>query len=171
MEFFQVINERQSIREFTPHAIKDGDLKEILMASNMAPSAGNLQAYEIYVVTKSDSKSALSKAALEQPFVASAPIVLVFCAYPARSEWKYGMRGRRLYTIQDATIACTYAMLAATALGLACVWVGAFDESTVHQVIGAPNGEVPVAVLPIGYGAERPPRSSRRSLDDLVHVI
>ena len=171
MEFFQVLKERQSIREFAPNAIEDGDLEEILRAANMAPSAGNLQAYEIYVVTKSDYKSALSKAALEQPFVASAPVVLVFCAYPARSEWKYGRRGRRLYAIQDATIACTFAMLAATALGLACVWVGAFNESAVHQVIGAPNGKVPVAVLPIGYGTEKPPRSSRRSLDDLVHVI
>ena len=171
MEFFQVLKERQSIREFAPNAIEDGDLEEILRAANMAPSAGNLQAYAIYVVTKSDYKSALSKAAFEQPFVASAPVVLVFCAYPARSEWKYGRRGRHLYAIQDATIACTFAMLAATALGLACVWVGAFNESAVHQVIGAPSGTVPVAVLPMGYGAERPPRSSRRSLDDLIHVI
>jgi len=171
MEFFQLLKERQSIREFAPNAIEDSDLEEILRAANMAPSAGNLQAYDIYVVTKSGSRNALSKAALEQPFVASAPVVLVFCANPARSEWKYGRRGRRLYAIQDATIACTFAMLAATALGLACVWVGAFNESGVHQVIGAPNGKVPVAVFPIGYGAEKPPRSSRRSLDDLVHVI
>jgi len=171
MEFFQVLKERQSIREFAPNAIEDGDLEEILRAANMAPSAGNLQAYEIYVVTKSGYKNALSKAALEQQFVASAPVVLVFCANPARSEWKYGRRGRRLYAIQDATIACTFAMLAATALGLACVWVGAFNESTVHQVINAPSGNIPVVVLPIGYGTERPPRSSRRSLDDLVHVI
>jgi nitroreductase len=133
MEFFQVLKERQSIREFAPNAIEDGDLEEILRAANRAPSAGNLQAYEIYVVTKSDSKSALSKAALEQSFVASAAVVLVFCAYPARSECKYGNRGRRLYAIQDATIACTFAMLAATDLGLACVWVGAFNESAVHQ--------------------------------------
>ena len=96
MDFFQVLKDRQSIREFAPNAIEDGDLEEILRAVNMAPSAGNLQAYEIYVVTKTDSKNGLSKAAFEQPFVASAPIVLVFCAYPARSEWKYGKRGRRL---------------------------------------------------------------------------
>jgi len=171
MEFFQVLKERQSIRKFAPNAVEDGDLEDILRAANRAPSAGNLQAYEIYVVTKSDYKSALSKAAFEQLFIDGAPVVLVFCAYPARSEWKYGRRGRRLYAIQDATIACTFAMLAATALGLACVWVGAFNEIAVHQVIGSPSGTVPVAVLPIGYGAERPPRSSRRSLDDLVHVI
>ncbi|MFC2042942.1 nitroreductase family protein [Chloroflexota bacterium] len=171
MEFFQVLKERQSIREFAPNAIEDSNLEEILRAANMAPSAGNLQAYEIYVVTKSNYKSALSKAALDQPFIASAPVVLVFCAYPARSEYKYGRRGRHLYAIQDATIACTFAMLAATALGLASVWVGAFNESAVHQVIGAPSGNVPVAILPIGHGAERPPGNSRRSLDDLVHVI
>jgi nitroreductase len=41
-----------------------------------------------------------------------------------------------LYCIQDATIACTYAMLAATALGLSTVWVGAFDEKIVWEGLG-----------------------------------
>jgi site-specific recombinase XerC len=46
----------------------------------------------------------------------------------ARSAAKYRERGARLYAIQDATIACAFAMLAATALGLGTVWVGAFDD-------------------------------------------
>jgi nitroreductase len=98
-------------------------------------------------------------------------LVLVFAAHPARSESKYKDRGARLYSVQDATIACCFSMLAVTALGLATVWVGAFNDEAVRKVIGAPQGIVPVAMLPIGYTAEEPVVTSRRSLDDLVHEV
>jgi nitroreductase len=76
-----------------------------------------------------------------------------------------------LYCIQDATIACTFAMLAATALGLSTVWVGAFNEDQVREIIHAPAGHRPVAMLPIGYAAEVPRIRPRRKLNDLVHQV
>ena len=75
----------------------------------------------------------------------------------------------RLYSLQDATIACTFAMLAAVAEGLSTVWVGAFDDEKAHRAIGSPAGIQPVAILPIGYPAEAPGQSPRRRLSDLVH--
>jgi nitroreductase len=76
-----------------------------------------------------------------------------------------------LYCIQDASIACTFAMLAATAQGLSTVWVGAFDEEKVRLAVDAPLEHRPVAMLPIGYGAEQPRIRERRSLRDLVHPV
>jgi nitroreductase len=73
--------------------------------------------------------------------------------------------------VQDAAIACTFAILAAAALGLSTVWVGAFDEDEVRYIIKAPLAHRPVAMLPIGYAAESPPVSSRRSLNELVHEV
>ena len=103
--------------------------------------------------------------------MAQAPVVLVFCAHAARSAGKYGQRGADLYCIQDATIACTFAMLSATALELSTVWVGAFDEGKVSRIINAPQAHRPVAMLPIGYAAEEPRIKGRRSLSDLVHRV
>jgi nitroreductase len=76
-----------------------------------------------------------------------------------------------LYSVQDATIACTFAMLAASALGLASVWVGAFDEDQVSRVISAPEEQRPVAMLPIGYAAGPPRQRARRKLEELVHGL
>jgi len=59
-------------------------------------------------------------------------------------------------------------MLAATALGLSTVWVGAFDDAAVQRVLGC-HDLLPVAILPIGYPAEEPEPAPRRSLTDLVH--
>lgn len=169
MEFDEVIQKRQSIRAFTDQPIEANTLQKVITAANMAPSAGNLQAYEIYVVSHPAKRVALAHACRDQEFVAQAPVSLVFCAHPKRAEWRYHERGVKLYSTQDATIACTFAMLAATDLGLATVWVGAFDDQAVSQVLSLPEELIPVAILPIGYAAETPPRRPRRGLEDLVH--
>jgi nitroreductase len=171
MEFFNVVRQRRSIRAFAKEPVAEEQLRGILEAANAAPSAGNLQAYEIYLITGARQREALARAAKDQFFVASAPVALVFCANAARSHERYGKRAKNLYAVQDATIACAFAMLAATALGLATVWVGAFDDDAVHHVIGSPSGIVPVAILPIGYAAEKPEAPGRRGLDDLVHRL
>jgi len=168
---FEVVTERHSIRAFTDQAIADDVLKKILETVNRAPSAGNLQAFDVYQVTKQKHKEALMRAAHDQEFIAQAPVVLVFCAVPARSAVRYRERGESLYCIQDTTIACTFAMLAATALGLGSVWVGAFDEETVKEIIGVEPGHRPVAMLPIGYPNATPCIRPRRALEDIVHKV
>lgn len=170
MEFFDVLSERHSVRTYAAKIIEPTALQQILEAINRAPSAGNLQAYEVYVVYDPERKRGLVRAAGDQEFLARAPVVLVFCAHAARSVGSYGKRGTGLYSIQDATIACTYAMLAATALGLSTVWVGAFDEEEVRRVICAPGAHRPVAMLPVGYSAQPPEIRSRRRLEELIHI-
>lgn len=171
MDFFDVIRERHSVRAYLPQPVEAEKLQTILETINRAPSAGNRQAFEVYVVTRSEQRQALAQACLNQEFVAQAPVDLVFCTHPALNAQRYGQRGANLYSPQDAAIACTFAMLAATALGLASVWVGAFDDEAVYQVIGAPESQRPVAVLPIGYAAETPRLRSRRPLDEVVHHL
>ena len=60
--------------------------------------------------------SALADASFGQPHVGKAPALFVVCANYVRSMSQYGERGI-LYAVQDATIACTYMMLAAHARG------------------------------------------------------
>lgn len=171
MPFRELIRARRSIRSFTAEPMEAGHLTTILEAANLAPSAGNLQGYEIYVVRDPARRLELARASGGQEYVAQAPVVLAFCANPARSVEKYGERGARLYSVQDATIACTYAMLAAADLGYATVWVGSFDEDQVWALLDAPEGVRPVALLPIGRTEERPNPRMRRPLEDLVHEV
>lgn len=169
MEFFEVLTARHSIRAYDPRPVEGKKLQRILEAVNGAPSAGNLQAFEIYLVCDEARKMALVRAAGDQEFLAQAPVVLIFCAHAALSETRYAHRGAQLYCVQDATIACTFAMLAVTALGLSCVWVGAYDEEEVRSIIGAPVDHRPVAILPIGYAGETPRLRSRRGVHSLLH--
>lgn len=171
VEFFDVVARRHSVRLFTEAPVEREKLEAILDAAvNRAPSAGNLQSYRVYVVTSDVDRARLRKAARDREHITSARAVLVFCTDPAPAVGRYGERGLR-YSLQDATIACSFAMLAATALGLACVPVGSFDDEGVRGVIGAPEGVSPILMLPIGYAAEVPRPKERRPSSELVHWL
>jgi nitroreductase len=168
MDIFDAIKKRHSVRAYQPREVEAEKVQRILEAANAAPSAGNRQAYDIVLVRDAGRKQQLVKAAWDQAFIAQAPVVLVFLAAPDRNRERYAERGAGLYCVQDATIACAYAELAATALGLSCCWVGAYDDAGVAAAVGATGTLRPVAVLPIGYAAEYPAARPRRKLSDLV---
>jgi len=168
VDFFEAVNERRSVRMYENRDLSPPDLQKILETVNASPSAGNLQGYEVVIVTDPAIKDALVKAAYGQGFISEAPVSLVFCADHLRSAGKYGKRGAELYAIQDATIAAAYCQLAATSLGLATVWVGAFDTPAAAKAINAPENMTPVAIIPIGYAAEHPDPRPRRTLSDLT---
>jgi len=169
LEFFNVLRDRHSIRAFKQKEVEQEKINIILESVNLAPSAGDLQAYEIVVIKNPRRRSALAEAALNQDFVAQAPLNLIFFINPKRSAWRYGSRGIKLYCLQDATIAAAYAQLSATALGLGSVWVGAFDEKSIMSLTGATENLVPVAIISIGYSDEEPEITPRRKMENLVH--
>jgi len=171
MDFFETVSGRRSIRAFQKKQVDAKAIRRILDAANLAPSAGDIQAYWITVVRDERAKEELAAAAIDQGFVAEAPVVLVFSADKKQSEARYGERGYDLYAIQDATIAAAYCQLAAAALGLGCVWVGAFDTLEVSRIINAGEHELPIAIMPMGYPAERPKWTGRKELKELVREI
>jgi nitroreductase len=169
IDFFEVLRNRHSIRAFERRDVEEEKINIILEAASLAPSAGDLQSYEIVVVRDQDHKSALAEAALGQEFIAQAPLNLVFFTNPKRSTRRYGRRGVELYSLQDATIAAAYTQLAATALGLGSVWIGAFYEEPIMKLFGAEDDLIPIAIISIGYPDEEPSVTSRRKIEDLVH--
>ncbi|MEM2174295.1 MAG: nitroreductase family protein [Candidatus Micrarchaeia archaeon] len=169
MEFFELLKKRRSVRKFEKKDIEERKIKEILEAMNTAPSAGDLQAYKVFIIKDEKIKERLAKAAYGQYFISEAPVVFVFFANPKESGRKYGKRGEELYCIQDSTIACTYAQLAAENLGLSSVWVGAFDDEEVKEIIG--TNLRPIAILPIGYPSEKPTKTPRKRIDEITEFI
>jgi FMN reductase [NAD(P)H] len=76
-----------------------------------------------------------------------------------------------LFSVQDATIATAYAQLAVYALGLSTVWVGAFDEIKVSEILKLPENHRAVSMLPIGFPNEYPKEKTTRGSNSLLHVI
>ena len=168
-DFFETVRHRHSIRTFRDDLpVEPEKLHAILEMASAAPSAGDLQSYHIYVVQNDEKRKLLNAAAVDQPFIAEAPVSLIFCSDPQRASGKFGDRGEQLYALQDATIAASYAQLAIVAAGLGSTWVGHFDEEKLKSSLELEAGLQPVAILCVGYPAELPEETPRRHLDEVV---
>ncbi len=172
MEVFEAIKKRRSIRKFdSSKKITDKQINKLLEAARWAPSAGNLQSWYFVIIKDQGTKEDIARAALNQDFIAEAPIVIITCADLKRSASRYGQRGISLYAIQDATIALQNIWLTATEMGLGGVWIGAFDEKDVAKVLSLPNHLRPIAIMPIGYPTESPGIPSRRSIKEISRKL
>lgn len=159
---------RVSVRRFEERPLTDEQVNSLLEVMRRAPSAGNLQPWRFAVVRSRPAREALARAAGRQAFVGQAPVVFVISVVPAESARYYGERGRTLYCIQDTAAAVQNLLIAAEALGLGAVWVGAFDEDQVARIIGLNPGVRPVALVPVGHPRNRSRLSRRRPLDEVV---
>jgi nitroreductase len=169
MDVFKAIKDRRSIRAFTNKPVSDEDVKIILEAARHAPSAGNLQPWEFIIVRDAEIKKGLAQAALNQTFIEEASVVIVVCANKSRSSRRYGGRGSTLYCIQDTAAAIQNLHIAAHALGLGTCWVGAFNETEARKLLNTPLNVRPVAIIPVGYPAEKPKPRPRRQLTEILH--
>ena len=167
-EFFGFLTHRSSVREYDSIPFAEPEIDYILSCASTAPSAGNLEAWDVVVVADEDLRLALADAGFGQPQLEQAPAIFVVCANYVRSMSQYGERGI-LYAVQDATIACTYMMLAAHASGLCTCWTGAFDEDAVRDLLGLPQHVRPLVLLAAGKGHPPPTLTERMPIGEHVH--
>lgn len=170
MNVFEAIMNRRSIRKFEKTPVDEKLIGLILFSATQAPSSGNVQDWNFIVVMDEEKKKRLARAALDQDFIVDAPINIVVCTDLEKISLRYGERGKKLYSIQNTAAAVQNILLAAHALGLGSVWVGAFDEEEVKTVLELPDNLRPVAILPIGYPAERPKAPDRIPFENLTYV-
>lgn len=170
MSILSIIKGRRSIRDFQEKEIPEDIIDELIEALIWAPSAGNLQARRFIFVKDRVLKKALARAALGQSFIAEAPLVIVACADLKRIASRYGSRGINLYVIQDVSASIMQFMLLAHEKGLGTVWVGAFDEKVVQDILELPDYLRPVAIVPLGYPARIPPAPPRRTRDEVIEI-
>lgn len=169
MKFDKVVRKRGMVRAFGPEPVEDEKIKKLLDFARRAPSAGFTQPVEIVLIRDPRTMRALVKAAWGQAWVGAAPVILAVCADTQRSGARYGDRGIYRYSIIDAAFAGMLILLTAVNEGLGACFVGAFDDTAVRRILGLPEYVLPVALIPVGYSAERPPRYKRRPLESQLH--
>lgn len=167
MDILKAVKERRSIRDFQKKEIPRDTVDKLVDALIWAPSAGNLQARKFYFIKDEDLKKKIAVAALKQHFLAEAPLVIIGCT-DSRISYRYGERGVCLYSIQDVACSLMGMMLVAHDNGLGSVWVGAFDESVVSEILKLPKHLRPVAIVAVGYPSKIPGPPQRISKEEAV---
>jgi len=185
MELFEAIKTRRAVRRYTPDPVDDEKIEAILEAGRWAPSWSNTQCSRFVVVRDASIKKELSGTlkAIKLPdreipnpaagAFAVAPVIIVVCAQTGKSG--YGERegsgpetDKGDWFMFDAALATQNMALAAHALGLGTVIVGAFDAPLAEKVLALPAGYRVVAMLPVGVPAQPGRTPPRKDLSELV---
>ncbi len=170
MDVFECIFTRRSVRKFLEVPVEWDKIGYILEAGRAAPSAGNLQSWKFIVCTSGNQRKALAEASLGQSWMEKAPVHIVVCSEPKKVEMFYGIRGERLYSVQNTAAAVMNMLLAAQAQGIGGCWVGAFDEDMVKRTCGIPEIGRPQAILCFGYPEGKTKDPGRTALYTVTFV-
>jgi SagB-type dehydrogenase family enzyme len=178
MSAAEAIARRRSRRAFAARDLSRGQLAGLCWAAQgitdprqgfrAAPSAGALFPMTVFVVGREgvfeyepgphalraarpgDVRRELRALALDQSYVATAPICLVVAMDVKRTASKYGIDAER-YCLLEAGHIAQNVLIQATAMGLGAVPVGAFDVEEVAALLGLPRRLEPVYLIPVGH--------------------
>lgn len=176
------LKERKSVRVFEKKDIPEEVTRQILLSALEAPSAGCQLLYSIIRIEDQEKKERLSHLCDEQPFIAQAPLVLVFCADVQKWDDLYasvGLESRPqgmgdlLLAVGDTMIAAQNAVTAAHSLGLGSCYIGDIMENCekVRELLSLPKYVFPAGMLVIGYPTEQQlnrEKPRRFELSDIV---
>lgn len=182
-EILRSLHDRKSVRVFEEKPIPAEAKQAILDAAAQAPTAGCQQLYTILDITDPALKSALAESCDHQPFIAKAPLVLVFCAdckkwYDAYREAGCTPRapgvGDLLLAVSDTNIAAQNAVVAAESLGIGSCYIGDIMENceTQRRLLRLPEYVFPAAMLVFGYPTQQQkdrPKPARCAQKHIVH--
>lgn len=165
-ETIQGLLERKSVRIFTEEPVSPELKAQLFTCAAAAPTAGNQQLYTILDITDQTLKDTLSVTCDNQPFIAKAPVVLIFCA--DGSKWYQGFQrfgcdprkpgaGDLMLAVCDAMIAAQNVVTAAHSLGLGSCYIGDIMEQYEkhRELLKLPRYVFPVAMLVIGWPTQQ----------------
>lgn len=180
----QELYNRKSVRVFSDEEVTEEERKMIMNAALQAPTAGNMALYSIIDIQDQEIKDILAKRCDNQPFIAKAPFVLVFCAdyqkwYDMFNEYTIGIpqleESDLILAGQDCIIAAQNAVVAAESLGIGSCYIGDILENfeVNKELLNLPKYAVPYMMLVFGRPTEQQKqrmKPKRFDLDDIVHV-
>lgn len=177
------LHQRKSVRAYEDKPIPPEVKQAILEAALQAPTAGNMTLYTILDITDPTIKARLAVTCDDQPFIADAPMVLIFCADYYRwyqlfrrhvSEVRTPAQGDLLLANADALIAAQNTVVAAESFGVGSCYIGDITENfEIHrELLSLPDYVVPACMLCFGYPtAQQANRNkpNRFTVKDIVH--
>lgn len=160
MDALEALKGRRSIRLYKDKPVPRKTIEEIVDTARLAPSANNFQPWEFIVVTDRDMKAKIADLTDYGKFIAqSGACIVVF----SKNVKRY---------LEDGSAATENILIAAHALGLGACWVAGSNKAyaePLREVLGVPLGYKLVALVAVGYPAEKPAPHGKRSLSEVLH--
>ncbi len=184
-DVINVIQNRVSLRSYAEKEISQEHLDMILDCAIAAPTAGNQMLYSVIVIKDEQTKEKLSKSCDNQPFIAKAPVLLLFVADQRKWFEYYKQNGvlefanekgllfeapqeaDLILACEDTMAAAQNAVIAAESLGIGSCYIGDIIEHYEYHkdLFQLPDYVFPLALLCLGYYKENYDRVHRKRFD------
>jgi len=181
-EIIKSLFDRKSVRQYETRPVSSEEKKLILEAALQAPTAGNQNLYTILDITDAEIKQTLSVYCDNQPFIAQAPLALVFLADCRRwyDSYKYAGQEARppeegdlLLAIADAVIAAQNSVVAAKSLGIGSCYIGDIleREEDVRKLLNLDEYVFPAAFVVYGYPTQNQKERKKPGRPPLQFIV
>ncbi len=174
MDAITCIKGRRSIRRFEDKPVSHETIEQIVSVAAMAPSWKNTQVTR-YIAVEGEAKEALAKCTTiwekNGDIIRNAPVVIAVCAVKNRSGYErdgsFSTSKGDKWEMYDVGVASEAFCLAAYEAGLGTVILGLYDDNA-PEVLGVPEGQELIALIPMGYPAESPEAPRRKEVSELL---
>lgn len=173
VSFDEVLTTRRSVRSYDPaKKISEAEVRELLKATQEAPSWANQQPSKYYVAIGEEKlKAAMEMIGANKDRVADAPVLIVSTFERGKSGYFQGQATNEVgegWGAYDNGLSNCYLILKARAMGFDTLIMGMRDADQLRALFDIPENETVMAVIALGYRNEEPTHPDRRDLDDIV---
>lgn len=163
MDILNIIQTRRSIRKFQEKAIESSLIETILEAGRWAPSGRNNQPWRFAVIKDRTLIEDCSRLTKYSKIVKGAKVLIAVFLDNTSSY-------HRVKDAQGIGACIQNMLLAIHSLGLGAVWLGEILKSNeeIKKLLGLDEHFELMAVLAIGYPAEKPKGPGRKDITELV---
>ena len=181
-EVIRQLHARKSVRVFEDREIPAEIKAAILEAACQAATAGNQQLYTILDITDQSVKDKLVDTCDHQSFIATAKLVLIFCADCRKWHKAFEAAGCQprdpgvgdlLLAVSDANIAAQNAVTAAESFGIGSCYIGDIMENceTQRKLLNLPEYVFPAAMLVFGYPTQQQKDREKPRRAQMGHIV
>ena len=172
--FDEVLTSRRSVRSYnaTKKKITEQEVRELLTATQEAPSWANQEPTKYYVAMSAEKLAAVQDlVGGNKDRIKEAPVLIVSTFERGKSGFFQGNATNEVgdgWGAYDNGLSNCYLILKARAMGFDTLIMGMRDADGLRNVFDIPESETIMAVISLGYRAGEPNRPVRRPLDDIV---
>jgi len=169
MEFYDVLEKRKSVRQYSNVAIPQKSIDNIARAVQVAPSACNLQPWKVLLIFNKSIKEQIYKC-YSADWLKDAPAIAVALGND-NIAWK--RLEKTPITNIDLGIMMEHFILAATAENLATCWICAFEQEKIKKALNINNPWNVLAITPLGYAVDENniPTRTKKDINDIFEII
>lgn len=171
--FDEVLTSRRSIRNYdASKKISEAEVRELITATQEAPSWANQQPTKYYVAISEEKLAAVQDmVGGNKDRIKDAPVLIVSTFERGKSGFFQGNQTNEVgdgWGAYDNGLSNCYLILKARAMGFDTLIMGMREADKLRELFAIPESETIMAVISLGYRAEEPNRPERKPLDEIV---